>query len=527
MNKFEQLGLSEKTLKAIDKLGFEKPTPIQEKAIPVMMENYDVIGQAQTGTGKTLAFAGVLLTKITERKDLPQAYILSPTRELSMQIYDELKKLGKYSDLRFTCVYGGSGIERQIKDIKKGVDIIVGTPGRVMDLMRRKVLCFDEVDYVVLDEADEMLNMGFIEDIETILKATKDEHMTMLFSATMPDGIKKIAKNYMKDNHQHIHIQQKTKTATTVKQYYIEVKSKDRFEGLCRLIDSVTMTSGIIFCRTKKSVDEVTEMMQKGNYNVEAMHGDLNQDHRSRTLRKFKDGTIQFLIATDVAARGIDVENVSHVINFELPQESDLYVHRIGRTGRANKEGVAYTIVCGKEERYLKQIAKETNSTIEKIEVPTLSQIQQHKIDELLLDLEDMIYSGKHKRCKTLVNQIDPSMLKDITAALLELNLNNNVGYHYTKEKLETSSKQKKRADAGFTRLFFTVGTMDKVKKNQIIDFIIAKTNIKRDDIQGIDIKRKFTFVNINDKVVKKVINKCSKQKLNNRKIDIEIANTR
>lgn len=526
MNKFEQLGLNNEVLKAIEKLGFENPSPIQEKAIPVMMENYDVIGQAQTGTGKTLAFASVLLTKIKQRSELPQAYILSPTRELSMQIYEELKKLGKYSNLRFVCVYGGSGIEKQIKDIKKGVDIIVGTPGRIMDLMRRKVLNFDEVNYVVLDEADEMLNMGFVEDIETILKATKQEHMTMLFSATMPDEIKKIAQNYMKDDYQHIHIKQKTKTALTVKQYYIEVKLKDRFEALCRLIDSETMTSGIIFCRTKKSVDEVTEMMQKGNYNVEAMHGDLSQDHRSRTLRKFKDGTIKFLIATDVAARGIDVEDVSHVINYELPQESDLYIHRIGRTGRANKEGIAYTIVCGKEERYLKQIARETHSTIEKIDVPVLSDIRQHKVDELLYELEDMIYSGKHKGCKELVNQIEPAMLKNVTAALLELSLSQRIGYHYTKEKLDGSSRKKNAGD-GFTRLFLTVGSMDKVKKNHIIDFIVSKSGVRNDDIQGIDIKRKFTFVNINDKVVKKVINSCAKQKLNNRKIDIEIANTR
>ncbi|MGN1181636.1 MAG: DEAD/DEAH box helicase [Faecalibacillus sp.] len=527
MDKFKKLGLSEHVLKAIKQLEFEKPSPIQEKAIPVLLEHNDIIGQAQTGTGKTLAFAGVLLSQICQKKEKPQAYILSPTRELSMQIFNELKKLGKYTDLRFVCVYGGSSIERQIKDIKKGVDIVVGTPGRIMDLMRRHILKFDEIDYVVLDEADEMLNMGFIEDIETILKETNDEHQTMLFSATMPEGIKKIAQNYMKDNYQHIQIQQKTKTAVTVKQYYVEVKSKDRFEALCRLIDSQTMTSGIIFCRTKKSVDEVTEMMQKGNYNVEAIHGDLNQDHRSRTLRKFKDGTIKFLIATDVAARGIDVEDVSHVINYELPQESDLYIHRIGRTGRANKEGIALTIVCGKEEKYLKQIAHDTHSSIEKIDVPTLTQIQQHKIDELMIELEDMIYSGKHKRFKTLVQQVEPTMLKDITAALFELTLNQKIGYSYTKEKLEITQKKEKRAEEGFTRLFLTVGTMDKIKKNQVIDFITRHTDITKDDIQGIDIKRKFTFVNIRNQYVKKVIKKCSSQKLNNRKVEIEIAHTR
>lgn len=527
MNKFEKLGLSEELLKSINELGFEKPTPIQENIIPVILEGYDVIGQAQTGTGKTLAFSSILLTNLKERKKKPQAYILSPTRELTMQIHEELKKLGKYSSLRFACVYGGSGIEKQIKSIKKGVDIVVGTPGRMMDLMRRKVLQLDEVSYVVLDEADEMLNMGFVEDIETIISKTNPEHTTMLFSATMTEGIKKIAKNYMKPDYKHIQVKQKTVTANTVKQYYFEVKQKDRFETLCRIIDSETVQSGIIFCRTKRSVDEVTEQMQKANYNVEAMHGDLNQDHRMRTLKKFKEGTIHYLIATDVAARGIDVENISHVINYELPQEVDLYVHRIGRTGRANREGKAYTIVVGKEERYLKEIERKTKSHIEKLEVPTLTQIHQHKVTELMYKLEDMILHGEHKPMKDLVNQIENHMLKDVTAALIELSLNQQIGFPYTKEKLESSSKRKKGASEGYTRLFLTVGSMDKAKKKDIIHFLVSKANIRESDIQGIDIKRKFTFVNINDKAVKKVMRHCQKEKLNGRKVEIEQANSR
>ena len=379
-----------------------------------------------------MAFSSILLTNLKERKKKPQAYILSPTRELTMQIHEELKKLGKYSSLRFACVYGGSGIEKQIKSIKKGVDIVVGTPGRMMDLMRRKVLQLDEVSYVVLDEADEMLNMGFVEDIETIISKTNPEHTTMLFSATMPEGIKKIAKNYMKPDYKHIQVKQKTVTANT----------------------------------------------------VEAMHGDLNQDHRMRTLKKFKEGTIHYLIATDVAARGIDVENISHVINYELPQEVDLYVHRIGRTGRANREGKAYTIVVGKEERYLKEIERKTKSHIEKLEVPTLTQIHQHKVTELMYKLEDMILHGEHKPMKDLVNQIENHMLKDVTAALIELSLNQEIGFPYTKEKLESSSKRKKGASEGYTRLFLTVGSMDKVKKKDIIHFLVSKANIRESDIQ-------------------------------------------
>ena len=527
-NKFNELGLSNEVLKAIEDMGFSKPSKIQEEAIPVLLTGVDVIGQAQTGTGKTLAFGSVLLSKITpSQRKLPQAIILSPTRELAMQIHEEMERIGKYNGSRITCVYGGSDIERQIRTIKKGIDIIVGTPGRVMDLMRRNVLKLNDVKFVVLDEADEMLNMGFVEDIETILEKVDDDRQTILFSATMPAGIKKIAQNYMHDNFEHVAVLSKQTTATSVKQFYYEVKQKDRFETLCRIIDSETVQSGIIFCRTKRSVDEVTEQMQKANYNVEAMHGDLNQDHRMRTLKKFKEGTIHYLIATDVAARGIDVENISHVINYELPQEVDLYVHRIGRTGRANREGKAYTIVVGKEERYLKEIERKTKSHIEKLEVPTLTQIHQHKVTELMYKLEDMILHGEHKPMKDLVNQIENHMLKDVTAALIELSLNQQIGYPYTKEKLESSSKRKKGASEGYTRLFLTVGSMDKAKKKDIIHFLVSKANIRESDIQGIDIKRKFTFVNINDKAIKKVMQHCQKEKLNGRKVEIEQANSR
>lgn len=525
-NKFEKLGLSQDVLKAIESLGFFKPSPIQEKAIPVMLEGHDMIGQAQTGTGKTLAFGSVLLSKITKTKDKPQAIVISPTRELAVQIYEELKRLSKYNQRKLTCVYGGSEIEKQIKTIKKGVDIIIGTPGRIMDLMRRRILNLAQIEYVVLDEADEMLNMGFVEDIEMILGKIENDHQTMLFSATMPREIKKIAKNYMKDDYQHVEIKQKTKTADTVKQYYFEIKPKDRFEVLCRLIDSTNVTTGMIFCRTKRSVDEITEQMQKVGYSVEAMHGDLNQNHRMNTLRKLKAGTIRFLVATDVAARGIDVENVSHVINYELPQDIESYVHRIGRTGRANRKGLAYSIITAKERSFLKQIERAVHCQIERQEVPALSDIRTNKVNSLLSQIEDIIYSGQQKQFKSLVNEIPTTWQNDFAAALLTMVYQNQSGYHYTKEKLETTQKEK-RAQEGFTRLFLTCGTMDKVKKRQIVEFFIEKGRIKKEDIQGIDIKRKFTFVNIDNKVLKKVMQNCQKEKINHRRIEIEIANTK
>ncbi len=522
-NKFEQLGLSNEVLKAIEDMGFSKPSQIQEEAIPVLLTGVDVIGQAQTGTGKTLAFGSVLLSKINPSNDkLPQAIILSPTRELAMQIHEEMNRIGKYNGSKITCVYGGSDIEKQIRTIKKGIDIIVGTPGRVMDLMRRKVLKLTNVKFVVLDEADEMLNMGFVEDIETILEKVDDSRQTILFSATMPAGIKKIAQNYMHDDFRHVAVLSKQTTATSVKQFYYEVRQKDRFETLCRLIDVANVKTGIIFCRTKRSVDEVTEQMQQANYNVEAMHG-------MNTLRKFKKGTINFLIATDVAARGIDVENVTHVINYELPQDIESYVHRIGRTGRADKEGLAYSIITPKEKNFLRQIERVTKSTITKAVIPTLQEISEAKIGALVSDVEDVILAGNHKKFKQLVNEIDPTLLADFTAALLYMNYQDQLGYNYTRDKIQEASGNEggksKRNNKDFTRIFVTAGSMDRIKVPQVINFFVSKAGIKKEDIGEIDIKRKFTFIDIKKKVVNKVVKNCNKQKINNRKIEIEIAN--
>ena len=528
-NKFEQLGLSNEVLKAIVDMGFSKPSQIQEKAIPVLLTGVDIIGQAQTGTGKTLAFGSVLLSKIEPANDkLPQAIILSPTRELAMQIHEEMNRIGKYNGSKIACVYAGSDIEKQIRTIKKGIDIIVGTPGRVMDLMRRKVLKLTNIKFVVLDEADEMLNMGFVEDIEMILKEIDDSRQTILFSATMPAGIKKIAQNYMHDDFEHVAVLSKQATATSVKQFYYEVRQKDRFETLCRLIDVANVKTGIIFCRTKRSVDEVTEQMQQANYNVEAMHGDLSQNHRMNTLRKFKKGTINFLIATDVAARGIDVENVTHVINYELPQDIESYVHRIGRTGRADKEGIAYSIITPKEKSFLKQIERVTKSTITKDTIPTLREISEAKMEMLISDVEDVILAGNHKKFKQLVNEIDPTMLADFTAALLYMNYQAQLGFDYKRDVIQEVKEEKKRQNnKDQTRIFITAGSMDRIKVPQIINFFVSKAGIRKEDIGDIEIKRKFTFVDINKKVVNKVIKKCNKQKINNRKIEIEIANKR
>lgn len=512
---FYDLGLSKLVLQGIEMMGYVMPSPIQEKAIPVLLEGKDIIGQAQTGTGKTLAFGSVLLSCIEKSQQGVQALILSPTRELALQIDEELRRIGKYTRLSIVSVYGGSEIEKQIRALKKGADIVVGTPGRVLDLMRRKALRLDHVNWLVLDEADEMLNMGFIDDIETILQTVPEQRHTVLFSATMPSDIKKIASFYMKEDYQHIQIKAKTMTASTVSQYYFETKVNRRFEVLCRILDSREMDNTIIFCKTKRSVDEVVAAMQQKHYNVEAMHGDLSQNQRMNTLRRFKNGQIQYLVATDVAARGIDVDNISHVINYELPQEEELYIHRIGRTGRANKKGEAYSIVTAREKNFLKTIEKHTNSHIEKLEIPAIEDIFNQKIKELLFDVQDTVLKGNLEPFKKIVKDIPAHMRNDVMAALLAMCYSKRVGYNYQDIKDIHKNEQ---------RLFMSVGSMDKVNVKDIIDFFLRYAQISKKDIGEITIKRKFSFVNLTPEASQKVLDYCYNQKIKGRRVRLELA---
>ena len=345
---FNDLGLKDVVLRAINDMGFEEPSQIQAEAIPIGLQGSDLIGQAQTGTGKTVAFGVPIISNLGSTRGKAQALILAPTRELAIQVNDELARVAKYSRVSLLPVYGGQPIDRQIRALKKGVDIIVGTPGRILDHIRRKTIDFSSINFLVLDEADEMLDMGFIDDIQEIIDNLNVDRQTMLFSATMPSAMKKLASKYMKPDIKHISITKNTMTVSKTAQYYYEIKQKDRFETLCRILDVDEPDSAIIFCKTKRGVDELVDGLQARGYVVEGMHGDMNQNQRMNTLRKFKEKNLDFLVATDVAARGIDVEDVTHVINYDLPQDYESYVHRIGRTGRANKEGIAYSLVNSK-----------------------------------------------------------------------------------------------------------------------------------------------------------------------------------
>jgi len=526
--KFSKLGISEEVVKAIEKMGFDTPSKIQAEAIPVILTGKDVIAQAQTGTGKTLVFGSALLSNIQKSKNV-QAVILTPTRELAVQIEEELQRLSAFSKVRITTVYGGVDIEKQIKVIRNGVEIVIGTPGRVIDLIKRRVLHIDHISYFVLDEADEMLNMGFLEDIEFIFEKTNDYKQTMLFSATMPKPIKDIAKNYLKSDLEIVTIKEKSATATTVQQYYFEILHKQRLEVICRIIDSREMNSVMIFCRTKRGVDELSEELISRGYLVEGMHGDLSQAVRMNTLRKFKEGKINFLIATDVAARGIDVENVSHVVNYDLPQEIESYIHRIGRTGRANKEGTAYSLVTSREISFLKQVERKTNSTIKKLELPTMNEIFEAKSNKLFAEVENIVANKENQSFLHLFKGCDNETLLNAASALFALQYKNELGYDYKEDKLKsaTPSKNIRRNKENTMRLFLTAGSMDNIKVNQIVRFLVEEGKAKKEDLGEIVIKRKFTFVDVRKDSATRLISNANNKKLNNRRVAIEIANTK
>ena len=356
--KFEDLQINDNIKRAVLEMGFEEPSPIQAQAIPRILTGIDVIGQAQTGTGKTAAFSIPILEMVDPEDKSLQAVVLCPTRELAIQVSTEIRKIGKYMHgIKTLPVYGGQPIDRQIKSLKSGVQVVIGTPGRVIDHINRKTLKMDKVKMVILDEADEMLDMGFREDIEMILDKTPEERQTTFFSATMPKGILDLTKKFQKDP-EHIKVVRKELTVPNIKQYYIETKSANKLEVLCRLVDVYDPKLSVVFCNTKRGADELVSDLQARGYFADALHGDLKQTQRDIVMDKFRNGTIDILVATDVAARGIDVDDVEAVFNYDLPQDEEYYVHRIGRTGRAGRTGISFTFVFGKEMRKMKDIER-------------------------------------------------------------------------------------------------------------------------------------------------------------------------
>ena len=389
--KFEELNIDERILRAVEDMGFEEASPIQANAIPAVLEGRDVVGQAQTGTGKTAAFGIPLLQKIDPDSKKLQAIALCPTRELAIQVAEEIRRLAKYMHgIKVLPIYGGQDIVRQIRGLKDGTQIVIGTPGRVMDHMRRKTIRCDHVHTVIMDEADEMLNMGFLEDMETILSQLPEERQTVMFSATMPPAIQEIARKFQNDP-VNVKVVKKELTVPKVTQYYYEVKPKTKVEVMCRLLDMYAPKLSVAFCNTKKQVDELVQELQGRGYFAEGLHGDLKQEQRDRVMNSFRNGATEILVATDVAARGIDVDDVEAVFNYDIPQDVEYYVHRIGRTGRAGRDGIAFSFVVGREVYKLRDIQRYCKTRIIPQAIPSLDDITEIKAEKIMDQVKETI----------------------------------------------------------------------------------------------------------------------------------------
>jgi len=525
---FANLTVSKEILKAIEKMGFEEATPIQSQSIPPILNGSDIIAQAPTGTGKTCAFGIPLVESIDTASESIAGLVLCPTRELVIQTTEELTKLSVFKKgVKVVPIYGGQQIDRQIYALKRRPQIIVATPGRLMDHLRRSTIKIDELKMVVLDEADEMLNMGFRDDINTILETVPEDRQTVLFSATLSKEIIDIANRYQK-NAIAVKVTHKEITVPTIKQYYLEVKGAKKADVLGRLIDTNNYKLCLVFCNTKRKVDELTDELAARGYSAEALHGDMKQIQRDRVMNKFKRGAVEILIATDVAARGIDVEDIEAVFNYDIPSDEEYYVHRIGRTGRANKTGVSYTFVSGKEMYKLREIMKYTKSNILPFKAPTVSDVEEMKVKLLLEKADSVIKQGDLTKYSDYIdkyiNDNDDSEYTtlDMAAALLNILTAGNAASS-DEEEIEISVG----AERGMTRLFINVGSLDKVQPRHIVEVIASNTSMPGDLVGVIDILDKYSFVEVPAKYASEVIEALSSLDLKGRRLNIEKANTK
>lgn len=510
---FKDLGLSDSILQALKNKGFEEPTPIQAKVIPALLQgNGDILGQAQTGTGKTAAFGIPLLEKITDRADHVQALILAPTRELAVQVAEEINSLKGDRQLSIAPIYGGQSLGEQLRRLRRGVDIVVGTPGRVMDHMERGSLDLSKTQWVILDEADEMLNMGFVEDVEKILTSVNTDRRMMLFSATMPERIIQIAKRFM-GQYELISVKSDGLTKNLTDQIYIELEERDKFEALCRIIDVEEDFYGVVFCRTKLQVDDVHYKLQDRGYDADALHGDVSQTQRELILKKFKTKKVNVMVATDVAARGIDVSDLTHVINYSLPQDPEAYVHRIGRTGRAGKQGTAVTFITRDEYRKLTFIQRVSKSEIRREKVPAVQEIIALKKNRILSQIDATIESAGAQAfiplAEEFLNERNPV---DVLAALLkqeygqELDLESYAPIRDLDQKTRREFPERPRhfsedtLDHGKTRLFVGLGRGEGMSPRKLVDLIKVKTGIQDRFINDVSVFDDFCFLTVSFK---------------------------
>ena len=526
--RFEDMNISNEICRAVLDMGFEEATPIQSQAIPVILEGKDIIGQSQTGTGKTAAFGIPLLERINPEDRRLQALILCPTRELAIQVSEEFRKLLKYKDnIRVLPIYGGQPIDRQIAALRKGTQVVIGTPGRVMDHMRRRTIKAETVQMMVLDEADEMLDMGFREDIETILVKIPEEHQTLLFSATLSPEILDITKRFQR-NPEFIKIVRKELTVPNIEQYYFDVKEKTKLDALCRIIDVYDPKLAMVFCNTKKRVDDLVEMLQGRGYFAEGLHGDLKQAQRDKVMQKFRNGTIEILVATDVAARGIDVDDIDVVFNYDVPQDEEYYVHRIGRTGRAGKAGKAFTFCVCKEIYKLRDIMRYTKTKIQQQKLPTLSDVEEMKTNIYLEKIKGIIEEGHLTKYIHLVDRLmeEDYTSIDIAAALLKDHLSDvNADDIDALDDINLGGTELYGGEGEkMVRLFINAGKKSKIRAKDIVGAIANEAGIPGKTLGEIAIFDEYTFVDVPNEFVRDILHGMKHAKIKGKRVHIEIA---
>lgn len=565
--RFDELNLDERILRAVTDMGFEAASPIQAQAIPVQMEGRDVVGRAQTGTGKTAAFGIPLLQKIDPDSKKLQAIALCPTRELAIQVADEIRRLAKYMHgIKVLPIYGGQDIVRQIRGLKDGTQIVIGTPGRVMDHMRRKTIRCDHIHTVIMDEADEMLNMGFLEDMETILSQLPQERQTVMFSATMPMEIQNIARRFQRDP-VTVKVVKKELTVPKVTQYYYEVKPKTKVEVMCRLLDMYAPKLSVAFCNTKKQVDELVQDLQGRGYFAEGLHGDLKQMQRDRVMSSFRSGATEILVATDVAARGIDVDNVEAVFNYDIPQDDEYYVHRIGRTGRAGKDGIAFSLVVGKEVYKLRDIQRYCKTKIIPQAIPSLDDITAIKAEKIMEQVMDLINDTDLTK---MVNIIEKKVLEeedctslDVAAALLKLAMGEEnediIDCSRPARSLDDLDRYGRDGRGGrgrggregrygrdgrgsrdgrygrydrdeeedMIRLFVNIGKSQNVRPGDILGAVAGESGISGKMVGSIDMYDNYTFVDVPREYADAVLRAMKDVKIKGKNVHMEKANGR
>ena len=541
MNPFLELGIRHEIVNAVTELGFEKPSPIQEQAIPVLMTgNDDFVGLAQTGTGKTAAFGLPLLEQIDPSQKHPQALVLCPTRELCLQISKDLEKFAKYMDgVRVVAVYGGANISDQLRQIRRGVQIVVATPGRMLDIIGRNAIDFSNVNYVVLDEADEMLNMGFQEDINNILSETPEDKKTWLFSATMPKEVRRIAQKYMTDPFELTVGTKNTGNVNIEHQYYL-VKGREKYAAFKRIVDFYPEIFGIVFCRTKIETQEIAEALIKDGYNADALHGDLSQQQRDKVMKRYRERNLQLLIATDVAARGIDVNDVTHVINYSLPDEVENYTHRSGRTARAGKTGISIALVSAKEAGKIRRIEKIIGKSFEKKQVPQGIEVCEKQLFAIVNKINDVKVNEERISpfLPAIMENLQELSKEEIVARFASLEFNRFLDYYDNAPDLNFDARESKgdrgdrrdrdrgerSASRGYTRLFINLGSVDDFSRGDMLGYICNNTNISGKDIGKIDLKGVFTFFEVQDSEVDRVFQGFKNVDFNGRNVRIEIS---